>query len=48
MICKDGHKKVWNKHRCQFLPLVDAIDREECFDKSDGRFLLNNFHADDD
>ena len=26
----------------------DAIDREEYFDKSDGRFLLNTFHADDD
>ena len=27
----------------------DAIDREEYFDKSDGRFLLlNTFYADDD
>ena len=48
MICKGGHRKVWNKHRCQFLPLVDANDREEYFDKSDGRFLLNTFHADFD
>ena len=27
---------------------MDANDREEYFDKSDGRFLLNTFHADFD
>ena len=45
---KGGHKKDWNKHRCQFLPLVDTIDREY-FDKNDGRFLVSNAaHAGDD
>ena len=39
---KGGHKKDWNKLRCQFLPLVDTIEREY-FDKNDdGRFLVSN------
>ena len=48
MICKRRTYEGLEQTSLSVSSAGDAIDREEYFDKSDGRFLLNTFHADDD